>query len=204
MARFILGSQSPRRREVLSFFNLSFEQIPSGFDEDALVFEGKPMEYVTSLSKEKAEELFQRHPQATILTADTIVYKDGKTYGKPKHPEEALKTLIELQGAWHSVYTALCLKRGHQLFEQVEETRVLFNPLTLKEMSQYIHQMEWADKAGGYAIQGAGGLIVRKIDGCYYNVMGMPVNALRSILLHIGIDLWERLKSKTTCSFYRS
>lgn len=190
----ILGSQSPRRKEILSFFNLPFKQIPSNFDESSVPFRGIPEEYVSELSRNKALELHKEHPQETILTADTIVYKDGRVFGKPETIEEAIETLGVLQNEWHSVYTALHLKQGHQSFDKVEETRVLFNPLTPKEIEIYLRQQQWADKAGGYAIQMGGGLIVRKIDGCYFNVMGLPINALRNIFTHIGIDLWERIK----------
>lgn len=193
MTHFILGSQSPRRKEILSFFNLSFEQIPSAYDEDELPFENNPQEYVKMLSKGKALDLHQKHPGATILTADTIVYRAGKVYGKPSDREDAIRGLLSLQGQWHSVFTALSLIHEERCFDQLEETRVLFNPLTPHEINLYVDQHQWADKAGGYAIQMAGGLIVRKIDGCYYNVMGMPINALRTLLLPIGIDLWERM-----------
>lgn len=193
MKHLILGSQSPRRNEILSYFNIPFEQIPSAYDEESLPFKGDPISYVVELSKGKALDLHQKYPQSWILTADTIVYREGKVYGKPKDRADAFQTLNELQGQWHSVYTALSLKNGYQHFDVVEETRVLFNPLTHKEIELYINNLQWADKAGGYAIQMAGSLIVRKIEGCYYNVMGMPVNALRSIFLHVGVDLWERL-----------
>lgn len=196
MKNLILGSQSPRRKEILSFFDIDFEQVCSRYDEDAVPFNGEPIKYVTTLSEGKSLELHQRFPEAPILTADTIVCRDDKVFGKPANIEEAISTLEKLQGQWHSVFTALCLRQGHQLFSAVEETRVLFNPLTPKEIVLYVNQLEWADKAGGYAIQGAGGLIVRKIDGCYYNVMGLPINALRSILVNIGFDLWEHIKKK--------
>lgn len=193
MTHLILGSQSPRRKEILSFFNIPFDQVPSSYDEEALPFNDNPVEYVKTLSMGKAMDLHRQHPQSAILTADTIVYRAGRIYGKPRSFEEAVEGLESLQNQWHSVYTGLSLVQGHRSFDHVEETRVLFNPLTKREIELYVRQLHWADKAGGYAIQMAGGLIVRKIDGCYYNVMGLPVNGLRAILMHIGIDLWERI-----------
>lgn len=194
MKTLILGSQSPRRKEILSFFTISFDQTPSTYDEDAVPFNGDPQLYASTLSLGKSLELHQRFPQAIILTADTIVSHEDKVFGKPQNAEQAKTTLQHLQGKWHSVFTALSLREGDNTFSVVEETRVLFHPLHSKEVDLYVNQLEWADKAGGYSIQGAGGLIVKKIDGCYYNVMGLPINALRSIFMNVGIDLWEHLK----------
>lgn len=194
--RIILGSQSPRRKEILSFFDIPFEQIASQYDEDDHIFTGDPVDYVKTLSHGKALDLHGQYSEAAVLTADTIVYKNGKIYGKPRDRVEAMANLAELQGSWHSVYTGLSLFYEGNQYDVVEETRVLFNPLTHQEINLYLDQLQWADKAGGYAIQMGGGLIVKKIDGCYYNVMGMPLNALRSIFNNIGIDLWEHMAKK--------
>jgi septum formation protein len=196
MTRLILGSQSPRRKEILSFFDLPFEQIPSLYDEESLLFSNNPQEYVQALSKGKALELHARYPGANILTADTVVYCEGKIYGKPAGRDAAVACLLELADRWHSVFTALTLCTDHKIFEEVEETRVLFNPLTRNDAERYVDQLKCDDKAGSYAIQMAGSLIVKRIEGCYYNVMGLPVNALKTILLHAGIDLWDRLAKK--------
>ena len=118
MMHIILGSQSPRRKEILSFFNIPFEQIPSGYDEEALIFNKDPVDYVKTLSKGKALDLHHKHPLSTILTADTIVYMDGKIYGKPRDKAEAMANLSELEGKWHSVYTALSLCSGHRQYDQ--------------------------------------------------------------------------------------
>lgn len=190
----ILGSQSPRRREILSFFNLPFQQVSPHFDEDSIPFLGDPQHYVQVLAKEKALALMQQLPPSTILTADTIVYKAGKIFGKPAGEQAAFNYLKELSGQWHSVFTGLALYHDNQVFQTVEETRVLFNALSDDQMHTYYRSLPWADKAGGYMIQGAGSLIVKGIEGCYYNVMGLPVNALCSLLQKIGIDLWQHLK----------
>ncbi len=193
--KLILGSQSSRRKEILSFFSLPFTQIPSRFVEENVPFLGDPALFVTEIAKGKALDLAEQYPEALILTADTTVYMKGKVYGKPTTEEEAFVALSELAGQWHSVFTGLVLiGRNGQLFECSEETRVLFNSLTPQEIRHYHTQLHWADKAGGYAIQMAGGLIVKKIDGCYYNVMGLPINALRTLLLKTGIELWDYLK----------
>lgn len=193
MTRLILGSNSPRRREILSYFKLPFEQVSPIFDEDIIPFDGIPNEYVSVLSKGKADSLSQRFPEAIILTADTIVFRDGKIYGKPQNAEEAFTSLSELVGRWHTVYTGVSVKKGDLEFHQVEATSVLFNPLTPDQIRHYLSRTAWADKSGGYAIQSAGGLIVNKIDGCYYNVMGLPLNTIHALLLKMGIDLWDYL-----------
>ena len=194
MLPLVLGSQSPRRKEILGFFDIPFEQISPNFDEEAIPFEGDPEVYVSILSKGKADSLSTVYPNATILTADTIVYREHKVYGKPKDKNDAIRIIGELSGQWHSVYTGLTLWKDNEFFHKVEKTNVLFNTLTLEQIHHYIERCHWADKAGGYGIQTGGGLPINKIDGCYYNVMGLPTNALRELFLKIGIDLWQHIK----------
>jgi septum formation protein len=194
MTRLILGSQSPRRKEILSYFSLPFEQISSAFDEESIVFQGDPIAYVLELSKGKAHSLLEKIPEGIILTADTVVWQNGNIYNKPKSPEEASEFLREFSGTWHSVFTGITLAFGARELQAYEETKVLFNPLTPNQIDQYIATHHWKDKAGGYAIQQAGGLFVERIEGCYYNVMGFPINSVRKLLAEIGIDLWAFLK----------
>ncbi|HEV8053062.1 MAG TPA: nucleoside triphosphate pyrophosphatase [Parachlamydiaceae bacterium] len=194
MTQLILGSQSPRRKEILSFFSLPFVAVTSNFDEDSVPFNDNPTEYVCEIATSKARALVPLFPDDLILTADTTVYKSGKIYGKPKDPEDAFQALSELAGDWHSVYTGITLISNHHVWSAFEETRVLFNPLTPEEIRHYHKKLHWSDKAGGYAIQMAGGLAVNKIDGCYYNVMGLPINSVRKLLLNVDIDLWDYLK----------
>ncbi len=190
----ILGSQSPRRREILNFFDLPFQQISSEFDEESIPFSGNPQKYVEILSKGKADALSHRFPQALILTADTIVFKKGQVYGKPKNWKNAFESLRQLSGEWHSVFTGLTISFAGRYDQVVEETRVLFHSLTEEQIHHYYHMLAPFDKAGGYMIQGAGGLIVKRMEGCYYNVMGLPINALSEILNRVGIDLWKHFR----------
>lgn len=194
MKPLILGSQSPRRKEILSYFTLPFEQTASHFDEEAVPYAPPAEEYAKTLARGKGRLLSTQFPDHWILTADTIVYCEGKLFGKPKSLEEAQSFLQHLQGRWHSVYTAVCVCNQEQEFTDVEETRVLFNPLSSSQIQKYHEKTLWSDKSGGYTIQLAGGMIVNKIDGCYYNVTGLPVNTLRKLLLCAGIDLWDYLK----------
>lgn len=191
--KIILGSQSPRRREILSYFTLPFDQITPPFDEESISFTGDPMKFVNDIARGKAEALKKQYPQSVIITADTAVYCQGKVYGKPAHDAEAFKALCELVGHWHSVFTGVAVAFDDKIEVKAEETRVLFNALTPQQIRHYQRQIHGADKAGGYAIQSAGGLIVKKIEGCYYNVMGLPINTLYEMLLHAQIDLWDYL-----------
>lgn len=191
--RLILGSQSPRRKEILGYFSLPFEQTASHFDESSIPFTGNPETYVRTLAEQKALALSEHHPGAAILSADTIVYRHGKVYGKPQSEEDAVATLTELSGNWHSVFTGVALWYEGNLYYQTEETRVLFNTLSKQQILEYLSKLDLFDKAGSYQVQKAGGLIVNKIDGCYYNVVGLPINCVRALLQNIGIELWDYL-----------
>lgn len=191
--QLILGSESPRRREILSSFAIPFKQVSSYFDEASVPFQGDPREYVKQISQGKSASLAPLFPNDIILTADTIVYKSGKAYGKPVDEDELYRFLKQLEGEWHSVFTSLTLREGSTVYEQTEETRVLFNHLSDRQMELYRHRLPWQDKAGGYMIQSAGSLMIKRIEGCYNNVLGLPINALHDLLGKIGIDLWSYL-----------
>lgn len=192
--RIILGSQSPRRKEILSYFTLPFEQIPSHFDEESVLFSGDPVAYVLELSQKKNEQLAKRFPQDLIITADSVVYCHRQIYNKPRDLSEAKKMLQELAGNWHHVYTAVSVQQGAVHLADVEETKVLFHKLTPEQIELYLAHCSPMDKAAGYAIQKSGCIIVDRIDGCYYNVMGFPINTLHKLLLPMGINLWQYLK----------
>lgn len=192
---FILGSQSPRRKEILEFFDFPFTQVKPNFDEEAVPFDGShPGEYALTLARGKAESISKLKPNCSILTADTVVFQSGQSFSKAADYAEAFETLSTLSGKWHSVFTGLCLWTPKGQFQQYEETRVLFNALSHAEIDTYLKKTQWQDKAGSYAIQGAGSLIIKEIQGCYYNVMGLPVNTLNALLAQAGIRLWNHLK----------
>jgi septum formation protein len=192
--QIILGSGSPRRGEILRFFSLPFTQVPSAFDEESVLFKGDPASYVQELSRKKGESLSSFYPESPILTADTTVFCEGTIYNKPQSREEAVHFLQSLSGKWHSVFTALSLSYQNTLETRCEETKILFHSLSLDQIDHYLKHVNFLDKAGSYAIQQGGGLIVKKIEGCYYNVMGLPLGSLRELLLSIQIDLWHHMK----------
>ncbi|MEN9343547.1 MAG: Maf-like protein [Chlamydiota bacterium] len=191
---FILGSGSPRRKEILSLFKLPFIQVSSGFNEDTISFKEDPAEYAKELSIAKAKALSLQFPTDPILTADTVVFFQGKIFNKPLDKQEAFFMLKSLSGKWHQVFTAVSLYYNEQVTTQCEQTKILMHTLSDEQIQLYHAHDPCLDKAGAYAIQGSGGLLVEKIEGCYYNVMGLPIHALQQILLKAGIDLWHYLK----------
>jgi septum formation protein len=189
----ILGSQSPRRREILGFFSLPFVQIPSDFDEESFPFQEDPARYATTLSRKKAEELTKRFPGHLILTADTVVFFEGTIYNKPKNEEEAFLMLRNLSGKRHQVFTAVTMQRDSEVHSGCEETKIFFNPLTDSQIRLFHRSCPSLDKAGAYTIQSSGSILVSRIEGCYYNVMGLPINTVHKLLGNFGIDLWQHL-----------
>ena len=193
--QIILGSQSPRRREILSFFSLPFVQVPSSFDEESVVFEGDPARHAMVLSQKKAEVLSMQFPDDVIVTADTVVFCDGKLYNKPQDEQEATEFLLELGGRWHQVFTGVTVRKGEEVHTDFGETKLLFHKLSSQQIQKFHAHCYFLDKAGGYAIEKSGNLIVSRIEGCYYNVMGLPINVMQKLLGKLGIDLWDFLKS---------
>jgi septum formation protein len=122
------------------------------------------------------------------------VTKDGKLFNKPRSKHEAEEMLLELSHRWHTVVTAIALYHEGEITSKAAETRVLLSKLDKRHIDLYLKLDEWKDKAAGYAIQGVGSLIVERIEGCYYNVMGLPISLLNTMLKDAGIDLWEYLK----------
>lgn len=179
----ILASQSPRRRELLGFITEDFEIVPAQGEE--LLPEGiSPSDAVILLSKQKAEEIRRRRfpdmPEIpdTIIAADTVVAVDGEILGKPADRENASEMLHKLSGRKHSVFTGVTVISGAETVSFAEETLVEFYPLTDEEIQSYIDSGDPMDKAGAYGIQGRGALLVKRIEGDYYNVMGLPVGRL--------------------------
>ena len=187
---FILASQSPRRRELLNAIGLNFEVIVSDADESSVSPEGiAPGMYVQELAmlKGAAAAKFLRErgrKKAIVISADTVVAADGKILGKPKDEEEAFAMLSALSGREHEVYTGICVMRlldGFSVADSVK-TSVWFNELSEDKIRRYIKSGEPMDKAGAYGIQGKGAVLVKQIDGDYFNVVGLPLSRLAQIL----------------------
>ncbi len=193
MTPLILGSQSPRRIEIMSQFKLPFKQVTSQFIEEEVLYSGNPQEYALTLSIGKSRALVKNYAKDIILTADTVVYCKGKIYNKPQTVAEAKEFLTTFSQSWQSVLTGVTVRRGQEEYSACEETRVLFNSLTSSQIARFLEVISWQDKGGGYTIQGIGSLLINKIEGCYYNVTGLPVNTVRKLLLKLNVDLWNFL-----------
>lgn len=189
----ILGSSSPRRKEILNFFSLPFKCASPDFNEESVSFKGSPSDYVIEIALGKAHGL--KNSDAKILTADTTVYHNGHILNKPKSEDEALEMLKSLAGSDHYVYTGLCGKHGQRVYTDYEATKVTFYNASEDQLKKYHKAIYSLDKAGGYAIQQAGSIIVEKIEGCPYNVMGLPINGLSRILSKLGYSLWDYLNT---------
>ncbi|MGI8317226.1 Maf family protein [Halobacillus mangrovi] len=172
--KLVLGSQSPRRKKLLDLAGYTFSIRSANIDESLSEGWG-PEEAVIHLSQQKSETL-DIECDEVLLTSDTVVAKDGRILGKPANAQEAYQYLRSLSGKTHQVYTGVTI-RSHEdtrCFSVV--TDVTFFDLVDEEIQQYIATGESDDKAGGYGIQGKGALFVEKINGDYYNVVGLPLS----------------------------
>ncbi len=194
-AAIVLASGSPRRKELLGQIGLPFTVIPSQAEEH--IPSGlSPDMVVKSLSLLKAADVCKNQPAETlVIGADTIVVLENEILTKPKDEEDAKTMLRRLSGRSHSVLTGLTVMRARdgKSISVAEETVVYFKELTDKEIESYIRTKEPLDKAGSYGVQGLGGLFIEKIDGDYYNVVGLPLQRLGRLLQEeFEIELiWE-------------
>ena len=182
-ARLILASESPRRRELLAAVGVPFRVIPSGVDETPRRGE-PPSRFVRRAALDKAESVASLHPSSFVLSADTIVVADGRILGKPSDRAEARRMLSRLAGREHKVYTAVCLLADGHGYRDLgtEVTRVRFRPLTAAEIAAYARTGECDDKAGAYAAQGAGMLLIDRVVGSFTNVVGLPMTRVVAML----------------------
>lgn len=175
----ILASKSPRRRELLSLITTDFVVKSADVDE-ALPEDFPPQKAVEYLSKIKAEPF--NNGENIVIGADTVVAVDGKILGKPADRQQAFEMLKSLSGKYHSVFTGVTVIKPEKSVTFSVETKVKFFDLTDDEIDSYIATGECDDKAGAYGIQGKGSLLVEKIDGDYFNVVGLPISKLNKYL----------------------
>ena len=182
----ILASKSPRRQEILKMLDMEFKVIPSGFDEEG-VTASSSTELATMLAISKGLEVSSRY-QEPVLAADTVVEVDGEFLGKPKDYAEAFNMLKKLSGRCHNVVSAVAIcKNGEILGSTYEVTKVYFHPLKDEEINWYIATKDPFDKAGGYGIQTKSGIFVEKIEGCYFNVVGLPLSRTANLLRQLRL-----------------
>ena len=187
--RLVLASGSPRRRQMLATLGLEFDVLPPDVDETRRPDE-PPAVYVDRVARAKAEAVAA--DGLVVVAADTAVVFDGKVFGKPAHPEEARTMLRRLQGESHEVFTALAVATRDgttAVTSIVDVTEVEMLPMTDDEIADYVAGGEPMDKAGAYALQGWGGLYVKRIIGSPFTVIGLPVHLLERLISSTGARL---------------
>ncbi|MCC8357009.1 MAG: Maf family protein [Oscillospiraceae bacterium] len=184
----ILASASPRRREILEHIGASFDIIPAQGEEKPPAG-ASGAETAMALSRAKAEEIAAGHPESVVIGADTVVEADGVLLGKPRDEADAARMLRMLSGKAHRVYTGVTVIKDGKAMTQAEETAVYFRTLTEREIAAYIATGEPMDKAGAYGYQGYAGLFIEKIEGDYFNVIGLPLCCLGRLLEQAGVSL---------------
>lgn len=194
MKEIVLASASPRRSELLKQLNIEFHVSPSELEE-VLDESLRPEELVQKLSFQKASDVAekmreQNKTDCLVIGADTVVVKE-KVLGKPGDTLQAYKMLESLQGAWHEVITGVTLVdvENRKTVSFFEKTRVKMRELNSREIDSYIKTGEPIDKAGAYGIQGMGAVLVERIEGCYFNVVGLPLTKLAVMLREFGVEV---------------
>ncbi|MBF0225539.1 MAG: septum formation inhibitor Maf [Desulfobacterales bacterium] len=184
----ILASQSPRRKSLLLEAGLNFSIIPSNVDEYKLE-KCEPEKYVKILAEAKAQDIAKQNPGSWVIGADTIVLINNDILGKPSSKEDAYSMLKRLSGNSHKVLTGFCIccMDRNRLYAETVTSNVIFKNLTETEINWYLETGEPFDKAGAYAVQGLGSFFIKKINGSYTNVVGLPICELMDFLIKENI-----------------
>ena len=185
MSRYILASKSPRRQELIGYILSDHEVIVSDVEE--ILPEGiAPEDVPAYLAGIKAQAVAAEHPDDVVIGADTVVILDGEVLGKPKDQDDAFRMLRALSGKAHTVITGCAIIQNGKMTTFADHTRVEFYPLSDREILDYIATGEPFDKAGAYGIQGKGSVLVKRIEGDFFNVMGLPVARLKREMERVG------------------
>lgn len=196
MRKIVLASNSQSRKYLLSTLGIKFESYPSNIDEKKISI-SNPSQLVKKLSLLKALSIAPKFDDAIIISADTVTAFRGKIIGKPSNEEEAYNILKSLSNDKHYAYTGYTIidtKSGKKT-TKVVKTKVYFRELSDSEIKQYINTKEPLNKAGAYAIQSLGGLFVKRIEGDFYNIIGLPLNSLFLELQKFGVSIYDMTKS---------
>ncbi|OSB17211.1 septum formation inhibitor Maf [Clostridium sporogenes] len=194
MENIILASASQRRQELLKRILGNFQIIVSDFDESSIPFKNNIPFYVMNLAEGKARSVSKKimdQDNNLIIGCDTIVAFNNRILGKPKDKKDAFEMLQALSGNEHEVYSGLAILdvKSNKIIKDFVCTKVKFSKLTSSQIEKYINTGDPMDKAGAYGIQGKAGVFVENINGCYYNVVGLPLNKLNSMLMEMGVNL---------------
>jgi septum formation protein len=189
--RLILASSSPRRKELLNMLGIEPEIIVPVVDENTLP--GEPMEtFLRRVSIAKGEAVYRdEFFDIPLISSDTIVWCDNLIIGKPADRDEAYRFMKILSGNLHEVLTGLAVRYRGVSYYEYARTRVEFSEISEEELIYYLDNEHYLDKAGAYAIQGLASAFIKRIDGCYFNVMGFPVNLFYRMMKAMGIELYK-------------
>ena len=181
----ILASGSPRRRELMALITPDYQVVTSEVDESKIAAEN-PARLAQALAAAKARAVAAQYPGDVVVGCDTVVDCGGVVFGKPRDEADAVVMLRALSGRAHRVHTGVCVCRDGQAAATVETTTVHFAPIPEEELLAYVRTPEPYDKAGAYAIQGRAAVWCSGIEGCYYNIMGLPVHRTAQLLRQFG------------------
>jgi len=187
--KYILASSSPRRKAMLSIFNLEIESVEHLFDESSITYNGSPEKYCKNISIGKVNSIIKKYKQHTVISADTIVAIDDQILEKPRDKKEAAGMLESLSGKVHTVITGTTImcKAKNINFSFTEKTQVKFNELDVDIIEYYVDRYQPLDKSGSYGIQDFSSIFVESIDGCFYNVAGLPLSKFFYHLRRLGL-----------------
>ena len=185
--QLVLASKSPRRKDLLEGIGMDFIVHPSNFEEKD--GDMPPEDLVIHNAIGKAQRVARHYKNSLIIGVDTVVVVEGHILGKPKNKEDAKRILRLLSNTTHKVISGLCVMdtNSKKTISAIEETLVTIDRLDEEDIENYVNSGEGSDKAAGYAIQGKGSLFIKKIDGDYFNVVGLPIYKLRKILKEFGL-----------------
>ena len=190
MSKIVLASGSPRRQELLQRIGVTDFDIRVPETDEHYPAGLTPAQIVEYISREKADAAAKLcTPDEIVITADTMVFLDDARLGKPTNEADALRMLTALQGRHHTVCTGVTVRQGAHILTESEATAVYFRPASEAELRAYIATGEPMDKAGAYGVQGKGSLLVERLEGDFFNVMGLPVLRLSRMLSQFGISL---------------
>lgn len=194
--KWILASASPRRNEILRRLGLDFAVDPSGIAEPEQRKREAPSRYAIRVAGLKAAEVAARHRSGLIIGVDTIVVSGNKILGKPQSRTDARSMIECLSGKWHEVLSGICLIDCRQNHKRsgFGRSRVHFRRLSSAEIEWYLETGEYRDKAGAYGVQGYASLLIDRIEGCYFNIVGFPLTAFQNLCKKFDIDLMKNLR----------
>lgn len=190
--KIILATTSPRRHGLAQTMGLDFDISPSNYEED-MSRKMKPKEMVMEFSHGKASDVAKKFKEGIVIGVDTIVVFNGKNLGKPKNDEQAFKMLKSFSGKKQQVISGVCLIdcKTKKVIQDYEITEVYFKKMEDNEIKSYLKTGEHRDKAGGYGIQDLSSIFIKKINGCYFNVMGFPIYNIYKNLTKLGVNIFE-------------